>query len=117
MNIFKRLAVVIVTAYAHYLFKKAKNNADAMYRKKPQMYYVASQVFKPNTLTIYDRNRFKREKRVFGRSAELLTLNSLKNGCYYHTPDTAGNQTMSEHDIDVARRYFVWERLKMAKLI
>lgn len=117
MNIFKKLAAVVVTAYAHYLYDQAKRKADYMYSKNPQMYYVASQVFHPNVLTIYDRRRFKMEKSAFGRAAELKTLLDLKNGCYYHTPDTAGNQAMSEHDMEVARRYFVKERLWKAKLI
>lgn len=117
MKPFKKLAKLVVTLYARNLYKKAKNKADALYKKEPQMYYVASQVFRPDTLTIYDKARFKTEKRVFGRAAELRTLIELKYGCYYHTPDKAGNQAMSEHDMEVARLYFIKERLKKAKLI
>lgn len=117
MKIFKKLAAYVVTAYARYLYSKARKTADEMYRKKPQMYYVASGVFQPNRLTIYDKRRFKIEKSVFGRAAELKTLIELKNGCYYHTPDTAGNQAMTEHEIEVARRFFIKERLEKAKLI
>lgn len=117
MNIFKKLARVVVTIYARNLYSKAKRRADEMYRKKPQMYYVASQVFRPDVLTIYDRERFKTEKRVFGRAAILRTLVDLKYGCYYHTPDKAGNQAMSEKEMEVARLYFIKERLKKAKLI
>lgn len=117
MNIFKKLAVVVVTAYANHLYRTARNKADAMYRKRPQMYYVASQVFRPDTLTIYDKARFKTEKHAFGRAAELCTLIQLKYGCYYHTPDTAGNQAMTQHEKEVARRYFIKERLAKAKLI
>lgn len=117
MNIFKKLAAVVVTAYARYLYRNAKDKADRMYSRNPQMYYVASQVFHPNTLTIYDRARFKAEKHAFGRAAELTTLIQLKNGCYYHTPDKAGNQAMTKHEMEVARRFFIKERLYKAKLI
>lgn len=117
MKPFKKLAVYAVTAYARYLYRKARRTADEMYRKKPQMYYVASQVFHPDVLTIYNKERFKAEKYAFGRAAELRTLIELRNGCYYHTPDTAGNQAMSEHEMEVARRYFIKERLIKAKLI
>lgn len=114
----RKLAIYVVTAYARYLFRKAKEKADRMYESNHQMYYVASQVFSPNTLTIYDRQRFKRERACFGYyHIRLITLVSLKQGCYYHTPDKAGNQAMSEKDIDIRRRYFIHERLEKAKLI
>ena len=117
MNIFKKLAIVVVTIYANYIYKKAVRMADERYAKEHTMIYVASKTFRPDYLTTYDRRRFKAEKQVFGYSARLLTLQTLKNGCYYHTPDTAGNQKMSKHDIEARRRYFVQERLKKAKLI
>lgn len=115
-NPFKKLAALCVTAYANLLFKTAMKKADRLYRENHQMYYVASQVFRPNVLTIYDRKKFKIEKVVLGFAARITTLQTLKNGCYYHTPDKAGNQAMTAHDIEVRRRYFVRERLSLAKL-
>lgn len=117
MNPFKKLARIVVTIYARFLYRNARRRADEMYRKKPQMYYVASRVFRPDILTIYDHNRFKREKRAFGRAAILCNLIQLKYGCYYHTPDTAGNQAMTEKEMEVARLYFIRERLQKANLI
>lgn len=117
MKPFKILAKFVVTLYARNLYRKARKKADSLYRKKPQMYYVASQVFRPDTLTIYDKARFKAEKKAFGRAAMLKTLIELKYGCYYHTPDTAGNQVMSKHEMEVARLFFIKERLRKAKLI
>lgn len=117
MNIFKKLARIVVTIYARHLYSKAKKRADEMYRKKPQMYYVASRVFRPDVLTIYDRLRFKLEKHAFGRAAILKTLIELKYGCYYHTPDTAGNQAMTKREMEVGRLFFIKERLIKAKLI
>lgn len=117
MNIFKKLAKIVVTVYARHLYSKAKKRADEMYREKPQMYYVAQMVFHPDVLTIYDRLRFKIEKQAFGRAAILKTLIDLKYGCYYHTPDKAGNQAMTEKEMEVARLYFIKERLQKAKLI
>lgn len=117
MNIFKKLAVYVVTAYARHLYKKARKSADALYKKHHRMYYVASRTFHPDELTIYDRYRFKAEKEVFGYAARLNTLVGLKHGCYYHTPDTAGNQAMTEREMEVARRFFIKERLQEAKLI
>lgn len=111
------LAIYFVTAYAKYLYRRAVERADAMYARNPQMYYVASQVFHPDRLTIYDRDRFKAEKHAFGCATRITTLITLKNGCYYHTPDVAGNQKMSEREKERRRKYFIYERLQAAKLI
>ena len=121
LNAFKswkhKLAVRVVTAYAKYLFRKAKEKADTMYAQNPQMYYVASQAFHHEVLTIYDRQRFKIEKQAFGCAARLLTLVSLKNGCYYHTPDVMGNQKMSAQEIKRRENFFIYERLRKAGLV
>lgn len=117
MNIFKKLAVVIVTIYANHLYKQAVRIADERYRKEHRMIYVASRNFRPDLLTTYDRDRFKFEKKVFGYHARLLTLQTLKHGCYYHTPDTAGNQAMTQEEKEARRLFFVQERLRKAKLV
>lgn len=117
MNIFKKLAVVVVTIYANYIYRKAARIADERYKRERQMIYVASKNFHPDYLTTYDRKRFKVEKKVFGFHARLLTLQTLKAGCYYHTPDTAGNQAMPEREKERRRLFFVRERLRKARLI
>lgn len=116
-NPFKRLARKIVVIWANYVFKKAKSSADARYAREHTMIYVASQPFRPDILTTYDRRRFKMEKEVWGFSARLLTLQTLKNGCYYHTPDTAGNQGMDEKEMERRRLFFIKERLAKARLL
>lgn len=117
MNIFKKLAVVLVTIYGNSIYKKAVRAADERYEREHTMIYVASKTFHPDRLTTYNRNKFKAEKEVFGYHARLLTLVSLKNGCYYHTPDRAGNQAMTKEEKEKRRLYFIRERLQMAKLI
>lgn len=121
MNIFKKffrkLAALVVTVYANRIYKQAVRNADIRHAKEKTMIYVASQVFHPDRLTTYDKARFKTEKKVFGYHARILTLQTLKNGCYYHTPDKAGNQAMTEKEKEVRRRAFVKERLAAAKLL
>lgn len=113
---FRKLAVMVVTIYANYLYRKAVRIADKRHAQEKQMIYVASKNFHPDYLTTYDRARFKREKKVFGFHARLLTLQTLKNGCYYHTPDRAGNQAMSEREKERRRLYFIRERLIKARL-
>lgn len=116
-KLFKKLAALVVTIYANYLYKKAVRIADRRYAQEHQMIYVASQNFHPDLLTTYDKARFKVEKQVFGFHARLLTLQSLKNGCYYHTPDRAGNQAMTEREKERRRLFFIKERLQKAKLV
>ena len=117
MKLFKKLAAIVVTAYANYLYKQAVREADERYQREHTMIYVASKNFAPDYLTTYNRERFKIEKKVFGYHARLLTLQTLKQGCYYHTPDRAGNQKMSEEEKERRRLFFVRERLQKARLI
>lgn len=107
----KRMARFFVILYAKYEFGKAMHKADQLYDKYKEMWYVTSEPFHPDRLTIYNRKRFKFEKPIWGWDGQLLTLTGLKWGCYYHTPDKAGNQAMKKHDIEVRRRYFIRERL------
>lgn len=114
---FRNLAITVVTLWANYTYKKAVAQADELHKRKHTMIYVASMPFKPDYLTTYDRRRFKVEKHVFGYAARLLTLQTLKNGCYYHTPDKVGNQAMDEKDKEMRRQFFIRERLVKAKLV
>lgn len=116
-NPFRPLAVFFVTAWARKTWKEAVRKADERYKKEHTMIYVASQPFEPNTLTTYSGRRFKIEKRVFGYHARTLSLQTLKNGCYYHTPDTAGNQAMTPEEIERRRQFFIRERLEKARLV
>ena len=91
--------------------------ADERYRRERRTIYLASQNFHPDRLTTYDKARFKIEKKVFGYHARLLTMNTLRHGCYYHTPDRFGHNGMSEKDKEIRRRYFIKERLQRAGLV
>ncbi len=112
----KRLARYFVRLWAIYNFNKAMRKADERYEREHTMIYVCQQPFNQNVLTTYNRRRFKLEKKAWGWHGILLTLQSMKYGCYYHTPDRAGNQAMTEDDIKMRRNYFIGERLHEAKL-
>lgn len=115
-NLRRKMARRVVTRYAKREFRAAMRRADERYKNEHTMIYVCSKPFQPDVLTTYDRIRFKREKHVWGWHATLLTLQSLKYGCYYHTPDKAGNQKMTQKEIDIRLRYFINERLQLAGL-
>lgn len=114
----KRLARKVVSMYAKYNFKRAMEKADERYRREHTMIYVVQQPFERGVLTTYDRARFKAEKRhIWGFKGVLLTLSGMKAGCYYHTPDKAGNQKMSKKEIIRRQNYFILERLAEARLL
>lgn len=114
---FRKLAKKAVSAYAERLYNSAVQIADERHGRERIMIYVASKTFSPSELTTYDRYEFKAEKAAYGHLARRLTLQTLRSGCYYHTPDTAGNQRMSESEVERRKKAFIRERLKKAKLL
>lgn len=79
--------------------------------------YLAANSFRPDRLVTYDKTQFKAEKKVFGYHARLLTMNTLRNGCYYYTADKYGNNRIPEDEKEIRRSAFVKERLRIAGLI
>ncbi len=116
-RVFNFIARFFVTLYANILYKKAVSTANSRYSQEKQMIYVIERIDKPGYLTLYDKKRFKRHKRIFGTPARLLTLETMKQRSYYHTPDKAGNQALTENDKEIRRLAFIRERLLLAKLI
>lgn len=121
MNLFKRLfrkpAILFVTLWARRAYKQGVKNADLRHKHSGNVIYLAANSFHPDRLVTYDKMQFKIEKRVYGYHARLLTMNTLKQGCYYYTPDRYGNNGMSEEEKEIRRRAFIKQRLRMAKLI
>lgn len=113
----KRLAILAVTAWARHTFNTTRRKADERHQKEGWMIYVVSEPFRSNRLITYNRAAFKLAKGAWGFHGRLLTLTTLKNECWYHTPDTAGNQAMTERIIDTRRKAFIKDRLRAAKLI
>ena len=116
-NIFRKAAIVVVTFWARYTYRMGVEAAEARHRSEHKTIYLASQTFHPDRLVTYDKARFKAEKRVFGTAAQLLTMNTLRSGCYYHTADRFGKGALSAEEVDKRRKAFIKERLRLAKLI
>lgn len=113
--------MLLVTLWARRTYRIGVEAAERRWRNTdPRVrgtIYLAANSFRPDHLVTYDKAQFKAEKRVYGVHARLLTMNSLKRGCYYYTADRYGNNGMTEEDKQLRRRAFIWERLRMAKLI
>jgi len=114
---FRRLAVIVVTAWADKLFRDGVAMADKRHKAEGDTIYLAARLFRTDLMTTYNRDEFRAFKRACGQKARLMTTTTLKNGCYYHTADKAGNNAMSERDKEIRRRFFIKERLTLAKLI
>ncbi len=113
-----KIARIIVIAWAKLNYRIAVDKANKRYEEERTMIYVVAQPFQPDVLTTYDHRRFKAEKAAWGRQyAAFLTLAGMKAGCYYHTPDRAGNQAMTPEEIEKRKAYFIRERLYKAKLL
>lgn len=130
MNIFKKafrkLAIVFVSLWARLAYSKGVLAAEERRRREMQKprdesgnckVYLACNSFRQDRLVTYTKRQFKLEKKVYGRAAQLLTMNSLSNGCYYFTADRWGENAMSEREKDIRRKAFVKERLRLAGLI
>lgn len=130
MNFFKKLfrkpAIFFVTLWAKRTFNEGVERAEERRRAEMQyereksgncMIYLACNSFRPDHLVTYDKAQFKIEKRVYGQAARLLTMNTLKRGCYYYTSDRWGQGGLSKKEIEVRKKAFIKERLKLAKLI
>ena len=115
-KIFRRPAVVLVTLWANRTYKQGVRAADERAKKEHRVIYLASQNFHLDRLKTYSKEQFKAEKKVYGYKARLLTMGTLKAGCYYHTPNRFG-EGMGERDKEIRRRHFIRERLRLAKLI
>lgn len=120
-KIFRKPAIYFVTLWARRTYRQGVEAAEARWRSaKPQdrrTIYLAANSFRPDHLVTYDKPQFKTEKRVYGVAARLLTMNTLKQGCYYYTADKYGNNGMTEREKEIRRRAFIRERLRKARLI
>ena len=121
MNFFQRLirkpAVLMVTLWARHAYNMGVEAAEKRHAKEHCTIYLAEDSFKPGRLVTYNKLQFKTEKRVYGVSARLLTMNTLRSGSYYYTKDVLEQNGISKHDAIVRRKAFVKERLRKACLV
>lgn len=117
MKLFRKLAILFVTLWSKWAYNQGVRAAEERWKSSHRTIYLAANSFRPDRLVTYDKSQFKQEKKVFGYHARLLTMNTLKNGCYYYTADRFGNNRISDEEKEIRRRAFVKERLRMARLI
>lgn len=116
-RIFRKPAIFFVTLWANRTYRQGVAAAEFRHSEEGEMIYLAADAFRPDRLVTYDKAQFKMEKRVFGVAAHLLTMNTLRSGCYYHTKDRFGGNGLTKHDAEIRRKAFIKERLRLAGLI
>lgn len=124
-KIFRRLAIYLVTLWARRAYDQGVRAAESRRNDEIKrwngkgncMVYLACDTFHPDHLITYTKRQFKIEKHVYGMAARLLTMNTLKRGCYYHTADRWGENGLPATEKEIRRKAFIKERLRLAKLI
>ena len=116
-KLFRRPAIFFVTLYAKYIYNQGVEAAEKRHLAEGNRIYLAAKTFHPDRLVTYNKGQFKVQKRAFGMTARLLTMNTLKQRCYYHTADRYGEGRLSEEDIAIRKQAFIKERLRYAGVV
>lgn len=116
-RLLRKPAILLVTLYAKYIYRQGVDAAERRHKMEGRTIYLASNSFRPDHLVTYNKPQFKNEKHVYGVRARLLTMNTLRRGCYYYTEDRYGENGMSEREKEIRKKAFIKERLRLAKLI
>lgn len=116
-KLFRKPAIFFVTIYARHIYRQGVDAAERRHAMEGNTIYLAADSFRPDHLVTYNKTQFKIEKHVYGVHARLLTMNTLRRGCYYYTTDRFSANGMTSEEKEIRRRAFVKERLRLAKLI
>lgn len=116
-KLFRKPAILFVTLYARHIYRQGVDAAERRHRIEGNTIYLAANSFRPDHLVTYNRGQFRAEKHVYGVHARLLTMNTLRRGCYYYTTDRFGKNGIGDWEKEIRRKAFIKERLRLAKLI
>ena len=117
IKIFRKLAIFLVTLWARRTYRIGVRAAEQRHKVEHRTIYLAANSWHPDHLVTYNKMQFKVEKRVYGTKARLLTMNTLKQRCYYYTADKFERNGMTKNEMEIRRAAFIKQRLRMAKLI
>ena len=121
MNIFKKffrkLAIMVVTAYGNRIYRKGVKAAEARHAKDKEMIYLSNGVINGMVLRTYNRAEFRKAKRILGVSSKQFNCSALKQACWYHTANRSEKDGLSERAKELRRLAFIKFLLKNAKLV
>lgn len=113
---FKRLAVLVVTAYANRLFKKAVELAEERHTKNFRRHYVLSNPVNESRLIVVNAKEFQTMRRQFSIPVGVVDANALKTQSWYYTTGRSKKDSIGNKDYETRRLAFVKFLLEKAKL-
>ena len=113
---FKKVAAFFVTAYANRIYKQAVTAAELRYDEEKDMIFVITDPSEPSRLMVMNLKQFLDLRHRFRIPSKELTIQTLKNRCWYHTKSKLGREALTEEDKTVRRLAFVREALRRAKV-
>lgn len=114
---FKKLAALCVTAYANKIYSQATALAEGKYLEHPDMYFVITDPANPKGLMCINKDQFLDLRHRYHIPSKALTIQTLKNQCWYHTLSKTGLDGMTKEDIEVRMAAFRKMLLEKAKLV
>lgn len=116
-NFFRKMAIMVVTAYGNRIYKKAVKAADERHEKDGEMIYVSNGVINGTVLRTYNRKEFRRAKRILKIHSHEYNVTALKEACWYHTANRAEKDGMTARMKELRRLAFIKHLLRNAKLV
>lgn len=113
-NFFKKLAIMVVTAYGKRLYRKAVKAAEERHQKEGEMIYVS---YFGKELRTFNRAEFRAAKRRLGTIAQKYSITLFKGAACYHTANRIEKDGMSERDKELGKLAFIKFLLMNAKLV
>lgn len=117
MNIFKKIAVFVVTANAKYVYKTAINLAEDRREDEGREIFVIQDPQEPRSLLALTDKEYCKLRHILGVNSKAATIANLRKTCWYHTTNQYGNGAMTDRDKEVRKRAFIKDSLILAKLI
>lgn len=119
MNVFKKLAVLVVTAYAKHIFKEAVEKAEEKRKRTGCTIFVISNQFnvKGKLLVLTYKEYCDIRDYVVGAPRIKYSFVRLKESCWYHTSDKYGANGLDAHSLEIRKRAFIKDCLLKANLV
>lgn len=114
---FRKLAIMVVTAYGNRIYRKAVKAAEERHARDKEMIYVSNGVINGTVLRTYNRSEFRRAKRILHVYNKQYSVTALKEAAWYHTANRAEQDAMTPRDRELRRKAFIKLLLQNAKLV
>ena len=116
-KIFRKLASLCVTSYANRTFRNAIKVANSWYEHTGKRHYVITDPRNERKLVTISREGFCKLRHELGIPSKELTIQHLKNTCWYYTPNENKRDIIPAKELVIRRLAFVRDRLNAAGLL